>query len=203
MTFPPSATQSAAAPPVLQPVTLLVTRTILPERYEQFRTWMQEGEDLGASFPGYLGSGVLAPPPGGNEFQMVYRFADDHQLAAWANSPERQDWLRRGEGLVRTSRVRRAMGLETWFGAGQRPPRWKQAITIWIGYFPVSLIFAVFLAEPLGALPLFWRVLVSTALLTPVMVFGLIPLVSKMLGNWLNPDTSIPDSSENNGIRAS
>lgn len=194
MTFPSSAPQ---------PVTLLVTRKILPERYDRFRAWMQEGEDLAARFPGYLGSGVLAPPPGGDEFQMVYRFADDRQLADWANSMERQSWLCRGEGLVHKSRVRRAMGLETWFGPGQRPPRWKQAITIWIGYFPLSLLFAMFLTEPLSGWPLFWRVLVSTALLTPVMVFGLIPLVSKLLRSWLDPESSRADSAENNAVSAS
>lgn len=176
------------SPSAPEPVTLLVTRKIRPERYADFLAWMHSGEVLASHYPGYLGSGVLSPPPGGDQYEMVYRFADEASLAAWAGSEQRQAWLQHGAGLVQVSRIRRARGLDNWFGpAQQRPPRWKQAVTIWLGYFPVSLAFAFFLADPLSVLPLFWRVLVSTLLLTPVMVFGLIPLVSKMLGSWLNP----------------
>lgn len=45
------------------PVTLLVARRVAAGRYRDFLAWQREGEALAADFPGYLGSGALAPPP--------------------------------------------------------------------------------------------------------------------------------------------
>ncbi|MEK1905056.1 MAG: antibiotic biosynthesis monooxygenase, partial [Pseudomonas sp.] len=45
------------------PVTMLVARRVPRERFHEFRAWLHEGELLAADFAGYLGSGVLAPPP--------------------------------------------------------------------------------------------------------------------------------------------
>lgn len=123
------------------PVTLLVARRVAAGRYRDFLAWQREGEALAADFPGYLGSGALAPPAGGDEFQMIFRFADDATLAAWAHSASRQAWLERGQGLFDEPRERRAHGLAAWFDDNRKPPRWKQSVAIWLAFFPVSLAF--------------------------------------------------------------
>jgi antibiotic biosynthesis monooxygenase (ABM) superfamily enzyme len=81
----------------------------------------------------------------------------------------------------------RVRGIEGWFGAvGARPPRWKQAI--WLAaFFPVSLLFNFVLGPLLSELALAPRVLVSTLALTPLMVYGFIPLSTHLLANWLHP----------------
>ncbi|GAA5236789.1 antibiotic biosynthesis monooxygenase [Verticiella sediminum] len=168
------------------PVTLLITRRVAAARYNDFLAWLHEGEDMASAFPGYLGSGTLEPPPGGTDYQMVFRFANEAQLAAWARSPQRQAWLDRGRDLVHEARAVRAQGLEGWFGTSA-PPRWKQAVTIWLVFFPVSLAFTAMLGHYLEALPLFWRVLFSTTMLTPIMVFVFIPLATRVLRRWLVP----------------
>ena len=43
------------------PVTLMVARRVANGRYQDFIRWLNEGRELAADFPGYLGSGVLAP----------------------------------------------------------------------------------------------------------------------------------------------
>jgi len=48
---------------------MMVARRVADGRYQDMLTWLQEGELLATDFPGYLGSGVLAPPPGDNEFR--------------------------------------------------------------------------------------------------------------------------------------
>ena len=45
------------------PVTLMVARRVAAGRYQDLIAWLREGEQLATDFPGYLGSGVLAPPP--------------------------------------------------------------------------------------------------------------------------------------------
>lgn len=170
------------------PVTMLVTRHISPERYGDFLAWMRQGEILAAGFPGYLGSGVLQPPDGGDQYQIVLRFDDAATLARWEHSLPRRMWLERGASLVRTSRIHRVSGMDSWFGSSRTaPPRWKQAVSIWLVYFPMLLLFSLLLNEQLSMMPLFWRVFVTTACMTPVLSFICIPFITHLLRGWLHP----------------
>jgi len=169
------------------PVTMMVARRVADGRYQDMLTWLQEGELLATDFPGYLGSGVLAPPPGDNEFQMIFRFSDAATLGAWEHSASRKAWLARGSDLFAGPQERRVSGIDGWFGAvGQRPPRWKQAVAIWLAFFPVSLLFNFGLGPLLAELSLVPRVLVSTLVLTPLMVYFFIPLSTHLLAGWLH-----------------
>jgi antibiotic biosynthesis monooxygenase (ABM) superfamily enzyme len=81
----------------------------------------------------------------------------------------------------------RVSGIEGWFGAaGQRPPRWKQAVAIWLAFFPVSLLFNFVLGPLLSEMSLLPRIFVSTLCLTPLMVYFFIPLSTRLLAGWLN-----------------
>ncbi|GHA96097.1 antibiotic biosynthesis monooxygenase [Modicisalibacter luteus] len=177
-----------------QPVTLMVARRVARGRYRDFMTWLDEGRELASDFGGYLGSGVLAPPPGDDEYQIVFRFADDAALVAWEHSASRRAWLERGYGLFEAPHEHRATGLGSWFrdGQGRTPPRWKQAIAIWLAFFPVSLAFQWLFGDALAGLPLVPRVLASTLMLTPVMVFLFIPLSTRLLSPWLNAPADRP-----------
>ena len=109
------------------PVTLMVARRVAKGRYEELMAWLREGEQLATDFPGYLGSGVLAPPPNDDEFQIIFRFADEKTLHAWEFSASRSAWLGRGSELFADPSEHRVSGIDGWFGAvGARPPRWKQ-----------------------------------------------------------------------------
>lgn len=170
------------------PVTLMVARRVAKGRYQELIAWLHEGEQLATDFPGYLGSGVLAPPPGDDEFQIIFRFADEATLHAWEHSVSRKAWLQRGSHLFANPSEHRVSGIDGWFGAaGQRPPRWKQAVAIWLAFFPVSLLFNFGLEPLLAELGLFSRVLVSTLALTHLMVYLFIPLSTHLLYCWLNP----------------
>lgn len=170
------------------PVTMLVTRHIAADRYGDFLAWLRQGEILAAGFPGFLGSGVLQPPEGGDQYQIVLRFHDAASLARWEHSLPRRMWLERGADLVRASRVHRASGMDTWFGPAHiAPPRWKQAVSIWVAYFPMLLLFSTLLDTQLSSLPLFWRVLVTTLCMTPVLSFLCMPLVTRLFKRWLQP----------------
>jgi len=51
----------------------------------------------------------------------------------------------------------------------------------------LMLLFRGLFNEQLGALPVFWRVLVTTLCMTPVLSFVCIPNITRMLGGWLLP----------------
>ena len=182
------------------PVTLMVARRVADGRYQDLIAWLREGEQLATDFPGYLGSGVLAPPPDDDEFQIIFRFADEPTLHAWEHSASRTAWLARGSDLFAHPTEHRVSGIEGWFGAtGQRPSRWKQAVAIWLAFFPVSLLFNFVLGPLLSDMSLLPRVFISTLCLTPLMVYFFIPLSTRLLAGWLNspptramPSTSVP-----------
>ncbi|MFC4275150.1 antibiotic biosynthesis monooxygenase [Achromobacter aloeverae] len=179
--------------PANPPVTMLVTRQISPERYSDFLAWLRQGEILAAGFPGFLGSGVLQPPEGGDQYQIVLRFHDAASLDRYERSLPRRMWLERGAQLVRASKVHRATGMDSWFGPQKSaPPRWKQAFSIWVVYFPALLTFSLVFKEPLSAMPVFWRVLLTCSLMTPVLSYVLIPLVTRVLHHWLHPGVPLP-----------
>ncbi|MCC5883073.1 MAG: antibiotic biosynthesis monooxygenase [Halomonas sp.] len=175
------------------PVTLMVARRVASGRYQDFIAWLEEGRELAADFTGYLGSGVLAPPPGDDEYQLIFRFSDAETLAAWEHSASRRAWLARGQGLYEAPHAHRATGLDGWFqeATGQTPPRWKQAIAIWLAFFPVSLAFQWLAGPFLVHFPLLPKVMVSTLALTPLMVFLFIPLSMRLLGPWLRGEFSL------------
>ena len=169
------------------PVTLMVARRVADGRYQDLMAWLREGEQLATDFQGYLGSGVLAPPPGDDEFQIIFRFANEQTMHAWEHSASRTAWLSRGCDLYAHPTEHRVSGIEGWFGAaGQRPPRWKQAVAIWLAFFPVSLLFNFVLGPLLGEMSLLPRVLIGTLCLTPLMVYFFIPLSTHLLAGWLN-----------------
>ncbi|MHC8322245.1 antibiotic biosynthesis monooxygenase [Pseudomonas sp. GB2N2] len=169
------------------PVTLMVARRVADGRYQDLMAWLHEGEQLATDFQGYLGSGVLAPPPDDDEFQIIFRFANAQTLHAWEHSASRTAWLARGSDLFAHKTEHRVSGIEGWFGAaGTRPPRWKQAAAIWLAFFPVSLLFNFVLGPLLGEMSLLPRVLISTLCLTPLMVYFFIPLSTRILASWLN-----------------
>ena len=54
------------------PVTLMVARRVAKGRYQELIAWLHEGEQLATDFPGYLGSGILAPPAEGDELSLIH-----------------------------------------------------------------------------------------------------------------------------------
>ncbi len=172
------------------PVTLLVTRHIAPEHDADFIAWIRRGILLAAGFPGFLGAGALSPTPGGDTYQVVLRFADSASLTRWEDSLARRMWLERGAALIKDSEVRRVDGLEAVFGLHDRqPPRWKRAISVWLMLFPVSLLVNTLLADWVAGYPIALRVLCTTLIQVPLMVYLGSPLINRVLKRWLlGPD---------------
>lgn len=66
------------------------------------------------------------------------------------------------------------------------PKKWKMAIVIWLAIYPlITTVFVVFgkYLMQIEILPL--RTLLITLTLVPIMVFILIPILQKLLANWL------------------
>ena len=179
------------------PVTLMVARRVADGRYQDLIAWLREGEQLATDFPGYLGSGVLAPPPNDDEFQIIFRFADEKTLHAWEHSASRTAWLARGNGLFQQPSEHRVSGIDGWFGsnAAQRPPRWKQACITFLVILPLTL------TVPLCWHPLFTRItwlggyflsnLLITLTIVVLVVYLFMPRVTRLFAPWLRAPAKV------------
>ena len=178
-----------------KPITVSITRTVSPDRAKEVAAWARAGQDLLSANPGYLGSGWVRPDPDSPEWHMLYRFADEASLSAWEKSPERARWVASALGMVQHSPEQRRTGIEGWFEQPSAteaiaappfaPPRWKQMISIFCVFFPLSLAGNLALAPISGAWPAPLRVFVLVVLVTPIMTYVAMPLVTTALRPWL------------------
>jgi antibiotic biosynthesis monooxygenase (ABM) superfamily enzyme len=177
-----------------EPITVSITRTVDPERAKEVAAWARAGQDLLSASPGYLGSGWVRPDPQSPEWHMLYRFADAASLAVWEKSPERAWWVASALGMVEHSPEERRTGIEGWFdepssvtvvASPAAPPRWKQMISILIVFYPLSLATNFVIAPFAGAWPLPLRVLLLVLIVSPIMTYFALPLVTRALRPWL------------------
>ncbi|MEU7921090.1 antibiotic biosynthesis monooxygenase [Micromonospora zamorensis] len=181
------------------PVTVAIARRVDPARSSEMVAWMRAGTALAEAFPGFLGAGWVQSGPGSSEWHMLYRFADAETLHRWEESPQRHWWLSSAQGIVEHTRVERRTGIEGWFDpplehsvdpvepvGPTSPPRWKQAVTIWLAFFPLSLSATLLTSRFLDAVPLAARVLLMTLCLTPLMTYLVLPRITRALHWWLH-----------------
>ncbi len=180
-----------------QPVTVAVTRIVDPANAKEVAAWARAGQDLLSSFPGYLGNGWIRPDPESREWHMLFRFASADDLAAWERSRERAWWMASAVGIVEHTPAQKLTGIEGWFDTPERvesagaatppptPPRWKQMVSIFLVFYPLSLLANWLLSFVAGDWPLPVRVLVAVLGVTPVMTYLAMPFVTRALRPWL------------------
>ena len=179
------------------PVTVSVTRHVDPSRSHEMLAWVQAGTSLAEKFDGFLGSGWVRPSEDSSDWHMLYRFADAHSLAAWEASPQRAWWIEAAQGRIEATRVERRTGIEGWFDepatvesmstTPSAPPRWKQMVVIFMGFFPLSLAINYVVSHtPLADWPLPLRVFTTIAVMTPVMTYALLPWITRRMAWWLH-----------------
>jgi antibiotic biosynthesis monooxygenase (ABM) superfamily enzyme len=180
------------------PVTVSVTRHVDPAHEDEMIAWLRAGSELAERFDGFLGSGWVRPSPTSAEWHMLFRFASADDLDVWMSSSQRRWWLDSAQGIVDETRLEKRTGIEGWFDepsgvdvedlrpAPTAPPRWKQMVSIFLVFFPLSLV-----ANALGAhyLPDLWlplRVLLTVCVMTPLMTYVLLPWITRLLAPWLH-----------------
>ena len=177
------------------PVTVSITRHLDPGREVEMRSWLQAGTALAQQFPGFLGAGWVRPVEDSETGPLLYRFAAAASLAAGVRARQRQWWRDSAAGLgVVESRVERRTGIEGWFDEPHSrdirdlrvqpppPPRWKQALVIFLVFYPLSALVNWGAAEtPVHEWPLLLRVLLTIAVMTPVMTYAALPWITRRM----------------------
>ena len=181
--------RSATPPSQPEPVTVTVARRVALGREHEFEKWYDGIIGCASRFPGFLGAGILRPNEMGQQWHVVYRFADDESLHRWEASPERAHWLHKAEEFADELGVQRVSGLETWFSLPGRtapaPPKWKMASVTILAIIPLVLLMNVLVLPLLTGWPLVLRVLVFSGTLTGLMTWVIMPRLTRLFRRFL------------------
>lgn len=69
----------------------------------------------------------------------------------------------------------------------KQPPKWKMAVLIWMGIYPVITLLVLLLFPFMAAnnWPIPLRTLLLTLIAVPIMTYIVIPTLQRLLKNWL------------------
>jgi|ERR1051326_3122685 antibiotic biosynthesis monooxygenase (ABM) superfamily enzyme len=181
------------------PIHIAITRRVRPGCEAEFQQALREFFQTSFAHGGVLGASMLTPPPGSDsrEYGILRTFASEAKRDAFYASPMFKAWEERARRLTEGEPVYRQLhGLEAWFRSPHNPPpRWKMAVATLLGVYPVSLLIGVVLSPTLKKLPLVLNLFVVSAIIVGLLTWVVMPLVTRLLRGWLNPQ---PQKKERN-----
>lgn len=180
-----------AAPEAAPPVTLVVAREVKPGAEAAFEAWAHGILAAAAAFPGHLGASVLRQGASRREYVLVVRYATFEDLRRWQESDVCRRHVEACAPLIAgPAHLQTSTGLEAWFELPDRPgtpppPKWKMALTTFLGIYPLIVGLSYLLGPRLADLPIPLRTLAMSGLLVPLMTWVVMPRLTQLLRGWL------------------
>lgn len=173
-----------------EPVTTVISWIVKPGNEQTFKERMHEVHKAARQFPGHMGVTTLQSSTNKSNFYTVLRFDSSYNMHIWLNSPERRKLIKPIYKIARINTNTESTGLETWFnlpGTGiLAPPKWKMIITTFIGLYPQSLLFTLFVTPFILNWPSIFRAAVLPIIAPIILTYWIMPfLTQKLLKPWL------------------
>lgn len=188
-----TAVQELGAPDMTESVTTIFSREIRPGHEARYEEWLAGISNSSSKFEGNQGTTILRPAEGREQYIAITQFDSAKNLDVWMVSSEREDWLSKLNSIqVCREEVMSLAGVERWFtlpgsAQSQMPPRYKTAALVLLGLYPLVLILNVLLSPLLAGLPVPLQTLCSLILSVSLMVWAVLPALTKLFGRWLHP----------------
>ncbi|MDB6038999.1 MAG: hypothetical protein JWM99_2840, partial [Verrucomicrobiales bacterium] len=171
------------------PITVSITRTVKAGRETDFERALHDFVQRSLALPGQDGVHIMRPAfgSGSREYGIVRKFASREALEEFRASPEYLEWNQVAAELTEgQSRAEELTGLESWFtlpGASIRPlPKWKMAVSTFLGVCPVAMILNVALGPAIQSWPFVVSSIVFNAAMVASLTWIVMPLVTRALG---------------------
>ena len=167
-------------------VTVVITRTVISGREDDYREWANGISQISARQPGHLGA-TLRGPTESNEFHIIFRFDTVEHLRSWEQSQERADWTAKLEGIVEgAERIEKYCGLEFLFDSkGAEIPKYRMAIVLIAIVFLMLFILRPVVGMVLTGISPTLQLLITVILQVLLMTYLVMPTVYRLLGRWL------------------
>lgn len=175
-------------------VTAIVT-AVKPSMEEEYWAWEHKIHAAQAKFPGFGGVYVQPPAPGKpGQWTTLLRFDTPQGLENWFESTERRELLTEANKFVDNTRFHQVASTFPGFFPGEeecgRPtPKWKAALMVLIGLFPVLEVLRIVYTPWAAAIHirLVLALALSTVLSVSMVSFVTMPLLVKIFAWWLAP----------------
>lgn len=178
---------------MLVPVTTIFARQVRAGFELQYEEWLAGISRTSSSFTGNQGTTILRPAEGRDEYIAITHFDSAENLELWLRSTERERWLEKLKAIdICREEVTSLAGMERWFtlrdrGTTRLPPRYKTATLILLGLYPLVLLLDLALSPVLSGLPGPLQVLVSLVVSVALMVWIVLPWLTRLFAGWLHP----------------
>lgn len=171
----------------------VIVHEVDPQYQAHYVAWMNKAIEAHRRFPGYLATDIIMPVGAHLNYTIILRFITREHASDWLHSDVRNQLLKESAPwLISQDRYRTDDAARFWFTPLQGPStvkRWKQWILSWAVVIFASSVAATALALAFEALalevsPWMFKVL-STGLISALMVYGLMPLSTRLARGWL------------------
>lgn len=193
--------ESPDAMPPGTTVTQVIFSQLKPGQEDAYRAWAARMQNAQARYPGYQGTYVQPPGPGGTYWITMLRYATVEQLNAWLAAPERAALLQEAQDFIeREELTRLATSFPGWVrldpetGAG--PPNWKTALLVLLGLYPIVVLELIYLNPFLNGLAPAVGTFLGNALSVAATSFLTMPFLVRSFDWWLFAE-------KNSGLRPS
>lgn len=173
-------------------VTFIVNRRVRKDRVEAFEAVNRELHSIVENAPGYLGTNIIRTDGETHvEYTVIIRFDSYANLKSWSQSPTRNEYVNRLQSLSDLTSEKLETGLEYWFTIEKdetpSPPRYKMAAVTMLVIYPLVLIVPWLVSKAIEGwgIPFLVEVLISVLLITGLMTYYLMPLVTRTFSWWL------------------
>lgn len=172
-------------------VTVFVSHHVASGSEEKFRAWQQRVTEVERTFPGFRGSELFSPVPGVQEaWTIMYEFDSTEHLEDWMTSAERESLLAETKEFRDFEVHRMASPFGAWMPTGNAsgPPSWKTALSVLVGLYPTVVILTLALDDLWPRAPLWLSLLVGNIASVTLLTWVVMPVVTRALAFWLEPD---------------
>ncbi|MFF1909654.1 antibiotic biosynthesis monooxygenase [Kitasatospora sp. NPDC058218] len=172
-------------------VTLFVARRVEPGHEEAFERWAKGILAAAAGHEGNLGTGLLRPAGPDDPWHLLLHFRDGAAFRSWQDSPARAACFAAADGHHHEVHRHEILGMEGWFATtraaakGRPPVRWKMAVASTVAIAPLTVTSGLLLTPHLAGLPVAVRALVTAPLISALMTYAALPVVTRLLRGWL------------------
>ncbi len=173
-------------------VSVVVDRTVLPGKVNEFEGYLKNIIDAASKFPGYMGSDVINPE-GNHRYILVFRFASQEELDDWSASEPRNFWVNKIDQVIeKPTELITLTGLETWFYLSKAnnfvpPPKYKMAIITYLAIAPTIMIFNLLFGQYFSSVPQHLSIFVTAPFIVILMTYLVMPIMTKLFKNYLFP----------------
>ena len=175
------------------PVTTIFSRRVKQGCEGQYEDWLKGIIKISSDFKGYQGTTLIRPSSANQEYISIVQFDSAENLESWMESETRTEWINKLEPYTLDSQeISTLTGMEKWFtlpdrSVSQAPPKYKGAILLTMGLYPLAILLNYFIAPFTSEWNVFIQILIPIVISVPIMVWGIMPLLTRLFFAWLYP----------------